>query len=110
SSASLVPDLARAMNLSPGQRGALVQTVNAGSPAERAGLRPSATRVTINGQPVSVGGDIIVAMDGQAVRSSNDLIAILALSGSVGQTVTMTVVRDGNEVQVPVTLGARPGR
>lgn len=108
SAASLDPDLARAMNLNPSQRGALVETVTAGSPADKAGLRASNTRVTINGQRASVGGDVIIAVDDQTVKSSADLITILAVSGSVGQTVTLTVLRDGQQVRVPVTLGARP--
>lgn len=106
--ASLVPDLSKAMNLPASQRGALIKTVTAGGPADRAGLRASTTRATIGGVSTTIGGDIVIAVAGQSVKSSDDLIAILALSGSVGQTVTFTLLRDGQQVQVPVTLGARP--
>lgn len=106
---SLVPDLAKAMNLPATQRGALIKTVTAGGPADRAGLRASTVRITIGGVPTTIGGDVVISVGEQTVKSSDDLIAILALSGTVGQTVTFTVLRNGQQVQIPVTLGARPG-
>jgi S1-C subfamily serine protease len=105
---TLNPDLSSAMNLPSNQRGALVQAVTAGGPADKAGLKASQTPVTINGQQVNVGGDVIIAYNGQTVKSSDDLITFLARSGSVGQTVTLTVLRAGNQIQVQVTLGLRP--
>ncbi len=105
---SLTPDLDAAMSLPTSQRGALVETVTARGPADKAGLKASQRSVTINGQSVGVGGDVIVAFNGQAVKSSDDLIALLARYGVVGQQVTLTVLRDGNQVQVPVTVGVRP--
>ena len=79
-----------------------------GSPADKAGLKASNTNVTVNGQQVSVGGDVITAYNGQTVKSSDDLITFLANSGTVGQTVTLTVLRGGKQIQVQVTLGLRP--
>ena len=105
---TLNPDLATAINLPSTQRGALVGTVTAGSPADKAGIKGSTTQTTINGQAVSVGGDVITAYNGQTVKSSDDLITFLARSGSVGQTVTLTVLRSGQQIQVQVTLGLRP--
>ena len=105
---SLDPDIARAMNLTSNQRGALVVDVTAGSPADKAGLRAGQNEVTINGQQISIGGDVIIAYGGQAVKSADDLITFLARSGSVGQTVVLTVLRDGSQIQVQVTLGVRP--
>jgi serine protease Do len=106
--ASLNPDLATAMNLSADQRGALVKTVTSGGPASKAGLQGSTTQVTINNQPTTVGGDVIIAYNGQTVKSSDDLITFLARSGTVGQAITFTVLRDGKQIQVQVVLGARP--
>jgi S1-C subfamily serine protease len=106
--ATLNPDLNKAMNLASDQRGALVETVTAGSPADKAGLRASQQQATISGIPVNVGGDVITAFNGQAVKSSDDLVTFLARSGSVGQTATLTVLRDGKQIQVQVTLAARP--
>ena len=105
---SLDHDLASAMNLPPNQRGALVENVAAGSPADKAGIKGGQTQVTINGQQLSVGGDVIIAYNGQTVNSSDDLIGFLALSGSVGQNVTLTVLRGGKQMQIQVTLGIRP--
>jgi 2-alkenal reductase len=105
---SLDPALATAMNLSPNQLGALVETVIVGSPADKAGIEASQTPVTINGQQLLVGGDVIIAYNGQTVKSSDDLITFLADTGSVGQTITLTVLRGGHQIQIQVTLGARP--
>jgi S1-C subfamily serine protease len=108
SGASLVPELAKAMNLDPGQRGALVEEVLPNSPAEKADLRPSNQQVTIQGLPATVGGDVITAIDGQPVRSMDDVIAYLARSTKVDQKVTLNILRDGKEMSVEVTLSARP--
>jgi S1-C subfamily serine protease len=105
---SLDPDLAAAMNLPAGQRGALVMTVTAGGPADKAGLQASNNQVTINGLPATVGGDVITAFNGQEVKTSDDLISVLAREGVVGQKATLTILRGGKEMQVTVTLGARP--
>ncbi|RJQ39938.1 MAG: PDZ domain-containing protein [Dehalococcoidia bacterium] len=106
---SLDPDLAAAMNLAASQRGALVITVTDGSPAARAGIRASEGEVTIDSQPVAIGGDVIIRYDDIVVRSSDDLVTFLARYGSAGQVVTLTVLRGGVEVEVPVTIGIRPG-
>ncbi len=108
SGTSLTADLAEAMKLDASQRGALVVEVVAGGPAEKAGLVPSTTAVTINGNDTVVGGDVIVAINGQAVRSFDDLVAYLARSTAVGDEITLTVLREGKTVEVPLTLGARP--
>ncbi len=108
SGASLVPDLASAMNLKSTQRGALVEEVMSGSPAEKAGLRGSSKTVTINGQDVKVGGDVITAIDGSPVKSIDDVIAYLADHTKVGQKASLTVLRDGKETSLEVTLKARP--
>jgi serine protease Do len=104
----LTPDLAQAMNLKSDQRGALVETVVANGPAAKAGLLGSTREVTINGQTIQVGGDVIVSIDNQPISGMDDLIAYLESSTSVGQKVTLNVLRDGKEVSLPVTLGARP--
>lgn len=104
----LTPDLAKAMNLQPGQRGALVEDIAPGGPAEKAGIRGGNRQITINGQDVKVGGDVIVAIDGSPVKSMDDLIAILTDQTQVGQKVTFSLLRGGKEINVDVTLTARP--
>jgi S1-C subfamily serine protease len=106
--ASMDPDLAAAMNLPASQKGALVETLMPGSPADKAGLQASQTQATISGQSVNVGGDIITAYNGQAIKTSDDIITDLAMSGVVGQTITLTVLRAGKTMDVHVALEARP--
>lgn len=108
SGTGLVPELATAMNLDAGQRGALVEDVMPNSPAEKAGLKASDKQVTIEGQSAVVGGDVIVAIDNTPVTGMDDLIAYLARSTKVGQQVTLTILRNGKEKSVNVTLAARP--
>jgi serine protease Do len=108
SGGSLIPDLATAMNLKNDQRGALINKVTSGSPAEKAGLRGSEKQATLNGESVNVGGDVIVAIDGQTVKGFDDLVAYLTSSTGVGQAVTLTILRDGQQQDVKVTLEARP--
>lgn len=105
---SLTPDLAEAMNLDTDQRGALVATVVPGGPADEAGLLPSEDQVTVDGQSIGVGGDVITAFQGLPVKEMDDLISYLSSQGQVGQEVTLTILRNGQEQKVQVTLGARP--
>ena len=109
SGASLNPDIAEAMNLEADQRGALVIDVVPDGPADRAGLRGSDRRVEIDGQEVRVGGDVILAIDEQPVHEFDDLIAYLARATEVGQVVSLTVLRDGGEQVLDVSLAPRPG-
>ncbi len=108
SGGSMTPELADAMKLPSTQRGALVASVTPGGPADKAGVKGSTDSATINGQKVSIGGDIVVAIDGQKVKAFDDIIAYLASSTEVGQTVTLTVLRQGKEETLKVTLAARP--
>jgi serine protease Do len=108
SGTTLTPDLAQAMNLPATQRGALVVTVTSGGPAAQAGLQPSNSEVTINGSTTPVGGDVIIAINGQTINTMDQLIAYLADNTSVGQTVTLTILRSGSQQTVSLTLAARP--
>lgn len=108
--ASLTPDMATAMKLDATQRGALVIEVVSGGPADKAGLQGSNDQITVDGQQLPVGGDIITAVNGQAVKSSDDLIAYLAEQTTVGQKVTLTILRSGKDQTMDVTLEARPAQ
>jgi S1-C subfamily serine protease len=57
---------------------------------------------------VEVGGDVITAIDGTPVLSFDDLLIYLSLNTSPGQTVTLTILRGGETLDVQVTLVARP--
>ncbi len=103
-------ETAEAMGLPPEQRGALVIEVTSGSPAAQAGLRGSSKTIKLDGSEVKIGGDVIVAIDDQPVRSMDDLIVYLVKKAHPGQKVTLTILRDGQERHVGVTLGERPRR
>jgi serine protease Do len=108
SGTSLNPDLAKAMNLKPEQRGALVVDVTAGGPSDKAGLKGSEREIQIDGEQVRVGGDVIVAINGQPVKDFDAVVTYLARYGQVNQEITLTLLRQGKEEQVKVTLEARP--
>ncbi len=108
SGTTLTLDLAKAMYLDEGQRGALVEEVLPNSPAEKAGLHGSNQQITIDGQTTKVGGDVITAIDNQQVLQMDDLIAYLARSTKVDQKVTLTILRDEKQQTLDVTLAARP--
>ncbi len=108
SGTTLTVDLATAMDLPAEQRGALVINVIAGSPAEKAGLRGGTRQEAIDGTPTSVGGDVIIALNNTPIRSFEDLISVLGAETQPGQKITLTVLRDGTERNVHLTLGERP--
>jgi len=108
SGTTLTSELAQAMDLGAKQRGVLVGEVTSGSPADEAGLRGGDNQVDANGQQVQVGGDVIVGIDGQSVNEFDELVTYLARSTDVGDTVTLTILRDGQEKTVDLTLAARP--
>jgi len=108
SGATLVSQLAQAMGLNPNTQGALVEEVVPGGPAAKAGLQGSSQSITLDGQDVSVGGDVITAINGTAIHSMDDLVAYVASSTEVGQTVTLSILRDGKPMQLSLTLGVRP--
>ena len=85
--------------------GAYVTDVTAGSPAAAAGLRASGVS---NLGELLPGGDLIIAADGRPINNPDDLISFLVFNTEVGQTVSLTLVRDGQQLDVPLTLGQRP--
>ena len=105
---TLVSAYAEAMNLDSDQRGVLVAEVLPDSPADKAGLVGSNQEVTIDGFPAQIGGDVIIQIDDQPIQEFDDLLAYIVRQTKPGQTVTLTILRDGAEMQVEVTLEARP--
>lgn len=100
-------ELAQALKL-PIEKGVLIASVTENGPAARAGLRGGDRQVTVRGIPVRSGGDIITAIDGAAINSFDEMIAYLAAQKQVGQTVTVTIMRGAETLQVQVTLDERP--
>jgi 2-alkenal reductase len=104
---SLTPRLAEANDLPINTRGAYISSIVEGGPAAEAGLRGVTGQAEINGLPVPVGGDVVVAMNGRPVLDMDDLI--LAISQQqIGDRVTLTVLRDGEQIELGAELAARP--
>jgi S1-C subfamily serine protease len=103
---TLSPELAEAMELDAGQEGVLIAEVVQNSPADDAGLRGGDQVVDIDGQRVASGGDIIVAVDGEAVQGMEELLAFMQ-EAEPGQEASLTILRDGEEMTMDVTLGQR---
>jgi len=101
-------ETATAMDLSPDQRGALVIEATEGGPADEAGVRGSARTITLDGAEAMIGGDVIIAVDDEPVRTMNDLIVYLVKEARPGQEITLTLLREGEERRIEVTLGERP--
>ncbi len=109
--ATLSPLCADDLGLAKGQRGAYVTDVIRNTPAARAGLRggsdPSPSKYT-QICPGNVGGDVILAIGDQAVTSFDDVLVYLEYYTSPGDRVTLQILRDGETLELDVTLGARP--
>ena len=103
------PPLVKAMSL-PVEQGAYVSTVTDGGPALAAGLRGTTETITQDGRSVEVGGDVITAIDGQPVKTFDDILIYLSLQTSPGQEVTLTILRDGKYQDVKLQLGTRPSQ
>ena len=105
---SVTRDIATAMELPADTRGALVLAVGTGTAAEQAGLRASDRLTVINGAELPVGGDIIMAMNGTPLLGMDDVVAYTVEHTQPGDTVEFTIMRDGEKMQMEVTMGARP--
>ena len=92
----------------PVRNGILISEVTPGSPAARAGLKAGTQTTTIRGVPIPVDSDIIVAVNGQMIRDIDSLVAFLVENTSPGDTITLTIVRAGQTLDLDVTLGVRP--
>jgi S1-C subfamily serine protease len=106
SGGTITPDLAKAINL-PVKEGVIVQSVVKGGPSDKAGIEGGHTAATIEGEEVSLGGDIITAVDGKKVKSMEEIVEIVN-AAKPGDEVELTILRDGSTKTATVTLGKRP--
>ena len=107
STGDLTPGLADRLDLEV-SRGALIEDVVNPGPAHAAGLRGGSERIEHNGTAVTVGGDVVVAIDGKRVRNGNDLVRVISADLAPGDVATFRVLRDGRFVNVRVKLVERP--
>ena len=102
----LYPQLAERLGLDA-ETGALVSEVVPDSPADDAGLQAGDEKIRFQGREVDAGGDVITAVNGEAIEDNADLPRIVSRLNP-GDTVTLDIERDGEEQQVELTLGERP--
>ena len=102
---TLTADVASALGVEG--EGVLVAEVVDGSPAAEAGLQGGSEQTTLQDQTYIVGGDVITAIDGEPMTSMEELAGTVSQLAP-GDEVTLTVLRDGEESQVTVTLAERP--
>jgi S1-C subfamily serine protease len=99
-------DLAEMLNL-PSEGGLLVQRVERNSPAEEYGIKGPDRRVIVGNYPIAIGGDLIMAIDGQAVEGNDSLGRVMSRKRG-GDTMELTVYRNGRRVNLKVKLGSAP--
>jgi len=93
----------------PVEEGLLIIEVIDGAPAAQAGLRGGNRAVRIGNTILPVGGDIVIAIDGTPVTDLKELTVYLDSETRVGDTVDVTLIRNGEQMTVPVRLAERPG-
>src|SRR6202158_5284171 len=97
------PEVANELGLAADYGLLIVQAVPGGS-ADRSGLRGGSERAYISNYPVMVGGDLLVAVDGERIETQQDLAQIMN-KHRAGDTVHMTIYRSKRKMEVSVALG-----
>ena len=101
------PDLARVLELKDA-KGFLVITVVDGSPADKAGLKGMSGTQIIDGKEYPADGDIIISVDDKEVRKISDILVHLQREKSVGDTMHLGILRDGEFMNISLELVERP--
>jgi S1-C subfamily serine protease len=101
------PDLAEQMGLAA-DAGVLIQKVIPGGAADRAGLRGGTEQAYVGNTPIMLGGDLIVAIDGQEVTDPQDIASIMD-KHQAGDTISITALRGRRQITVKLTLGEARG-
>ena len=95
-----------ALGFNPFTNGAYITEVVPGGPADQAGLLGGTTDTSIPN--LRRGGDLIIAINGEPIYKFADLLSYLFKYTEAGQEISLSIIRDNEEVQVPLTIGARP--
>jgi 2-alkenal reductase len=90
----------------PYSYGVYITNIVPGGPADQAGLRAGTEEIP-EVQDLMKGGDLIISVDGQTIHDFAEMISIIVLTGAPGDTLTFTVSRDGQTLDIPVVLGVR---
>lgn len=89
----------------PQSTGAYVSSVVKGGPADQAGIRGGTSPSSVQG--LYKGGDLIIAVDGQPIKDFSELLSYMVVNKNPGETITFTVIRNGETLDVDVVLGFR---
>ena len=100
-------DIAKALNLHE-SRGVLVIDVAPSSPAKKAGIIGGDNTTNINGRPITLGGDIILKIDNKEIQNIHDILVYIESKKNVGDSILVTVLRDGIIQFNTVKLGSNP--
>ena len=100
-------DIAKALNVDV-TYGWLITEVTSGGPADKATLKGGSSQIQVSGNSITVGGDIIIAFDGTRIRNTDDLSTYLEENTLPNQTIDVTIIRSGETLTLPLTVGARP--
>jgi 2-alkenal reductase len=100
-------EIAKAMGVNV-TYGWLITQVVSGGPAANAGLKGGTKQVSIAGQLMTIGGDIIIALNGTKITNIDSLSAYMEENTMPGQTLNVTIVRENQIMTVQLTLGTRP--
>jgi S1-C subfamily serine protease len=103
----LWPALAHKLGLKV-TRGALLADVVPGGPADKAGLRGSDKSLSFQGEEIDTGGDVVVGVNKERVRSGDDLVRIVTNELKPGTRAVFTVVRGERQLQIPLLVSQRP--
>ena len=90
----------------PQPNGAYVTSITVGGPADKAGLKAGTQATSVQG--FFAGGDLIISVDGRQVNEFNDMLSYMILNKVPGDTMTVTVLRNGTPLDLVITLGKRP--
>jgi len=103
----LYPQLAERLGIDGAERGAIVAEVVPGGPAEDAGIQGGGEEIGFQGARITSGGDVVTEADGEPVERSEDLGRIIGAMRP-GETVSLRIIRDGEEITIEVELAERP--
>jgi S1-C subfamily serine protease len=106
--ATITDEIAQAVNL-PVEEGALVQDAFDGGPADKAGVQGGRTQATVAGNELQLGGDIVVAVDGDKISSMDEVVELVGKK-KPGDEVELELLRGEDRKTVTVKLGERPER
>ena len=106
---TVTPRIAERFGLAE-RRGAAIQSVAGGSPADRAGLIGGGAEQEVDGLPFCPGGDLIIEIDGAPVRSAEDVVRAVNQQRLPGDEISLVVLRGSERLELVAKLGDRPAK